>query len=346
MFKLMKIICAAVISVSLLVAGCGTSTADSNENGQTDGRYKVGLVTGEQGIDDPVYAKAWEGFQEAEQKFEDVGTGFVKAKNDDSYASKLAELKDQDYKLIFTLGEGALPAVLEAADKNPGIKYVCLDASLSDPIPENVIGVSYKVEEAAFLAGYLAGKMTDSYVVGFISGDNKDYAKKYYYGYRAGVRYVSSGCELLKGIAATYTDEGRLKEMAESMVKSKADVIFHVAGSAGNGMFKVMEESGKYAIGSETDQSSLAPESVITSVIKNNDKIIFDMISQYVEKDLKTGENLVYGLAEDGVDLGGINQDMISEEINDSITDLKEKIIEGKMSVPENEEEYLNLTNN
>lgn len=336
-----KMLCTIAI-LAMFLPGCGLME-DRIQKGSGDSDVntpKIGLITGQDGIDDPNYKKAWEGLQKAEQDFK-VGIGYVKAKTVKDYPSKLAELKNDKYEIIITLDSGAVPAVLEAANKNPKIKYICLDAVLDSPIPANVLGVAYKVEEAAFLAGYLSGKMTQSRVVGFISGDNKAASLRYYYGYKAGIKYSYSGSELMKGIAGTFTNKNRIKEMAERMVESKADVIFHVAGTAGKSMIKVMDGAGKYSVGVDVDQNNLAPESVITSVIKNNDLVIYEISKQLKEKNLILGNNRVYGLAENGVGLAETTKDMIPENIYSRMLQYQSDIIGGKMPIPSNENEYL-----
>jgi basic membrane protein A len=337
-------ICLVMVLVMAL-SGCGLigNGVQKGQAGDLDeNAAKIGLITGERGIDDPYYQKAWDGLQKAEQDLK-VGIGYIKAKNVKDYPAKLAELKNEGYELIFTIGSQAVPAVLEAAAKNPEIKYICLDSTVAEPVPANVLGVSYKVEEGAFLAGYLAGKITDSNVVGFISGDNHDESLRYFYGYKAGLRFVSSQCELMKGIAGTFTNKGRLKEMAERMVECKADVIFHVAGTAGQGVTEVMAKADGYSIGSDVDQNKLAPESVLSSVIKNNDTVSLQLINQFKAKSLLLGRNVALGLADKGVSLAELTENMVPEDINKRLLALQEEIIEGKRKVPSTEKEYFEM---
>lgn len=335
-------LCVAII-MALLLSGCGIigNRTQKDPTGTFNGKTPViGLITGEGGIEDSYYKKVWEGLQKAEQDF-DLGIGYVKAKNDKDYASKLAELKNNSYEVIVTLGQNPVTAVLEAAKESPKIKYICLDSTIESPVPSNVLSVTYKVEEPSFLAGYIAAKMSKSHVIGFISGDNKDVSLSYYYGYKAGIKYASSGSELMKGIAGTFTNKTRLKEMTERMLKSKADVIFHVAGTAGKGMIEVMTKADKYVIGADTDQNYLAPKNVITSVVKNNDLVIYEMIKAYNEKKLLFGVNKDYGLAENAVSLAETTKDMIPENVYNSVVKVQENIISGKMTIPSTENESL-----
>ncbi len=332
-----------VLSIVLLsiISGCGKG-GETPSNTNTP---RIGLITGESGLEDPYYKKAWEGLQKAEQDLK-VGIGYVEAKNDKDYPSKLAELRNEKYDMIITIGSDGIPAVLEAAKDNPKTKYLCLDSTLDNNIPPNVLGMSYKVEEASFLAGYLAGKMTKSYVVGFISGDNKEKALEYYYGYKAGLRSSNSGCELMKGIAGTFTNKKRLEEMTERMLESKADVIFHYAGTAGKSMIKLMDNHDKYAIGADVDQNYLAPKSVITSVVKKNDQVLYEIIKDYKAKKLVFGKVLSYGLAENAVGLAESTESMVPDSIYKLMSKYEEKIIEGKLKIPSNENEYLKFVDN
>lgn len=328
-----------VILIFFLV-GCSILENKGLANGKADRTPTVGLVLSAEGLDAPYQKTVWEGLQKTGQKF-NLEVDYVLVEDDKDYPTKLKEMARQNYELIFTLGPQAVAAVLESAANNPEIKYICLDASLENPLPKNVLGVSYRVEEAAFLAGYLAGKTTRTNVIGFISGDNKETAQTYYYAYKAGVKYASPYSEMLKGVAATYTDKERVKVMTERMVASKADVIFHAAGSAGEGMIEVLARNNRYAIGSDIDQSYLAPDRVLTSVLKNSDRVILKLLKQFKEKNLELGKNLNFGLKEEGVSLADFPPDNpVPEIIGNNIENLKQKIIDGSLVVPKNEEEY------
>lgn len=324
--------------ISLVLSGC--SLLSNDQSPKESAGPKIGLITSEEGTTDPYYQKAWDGLQKAQQDLK-VQIGYVKVKNSKDYPAKLNQLKNEKYELIFTVGQDAVPAVLEAAKQNPKIKYICLDSNIEGTIPANVLGVTYQVEEAAFLAGYLAGKVTDSGVAGFISGDNKEAALRYYYGYKAGLRYANSYCELMKGIAGTFTNQNRVSEMAERMTDAKADVIFHVAGTAGKGLIKVMDKQGGYAIGTYIDQSKLAPESVLTSVIINNDQVTYELVKRFRKTNLLLGKIEIYGLDEEGVGLAETTKDMVSDDIYNKMVQLQDKIINDQLSIPSNETEYL-----
>jgi len=150
----------------------------------------------------------------------------------------------------------------------------------------------------------------------------------------------------MKGTAATYTDRDRVQEMAESMLDSRADVIFHIAGIAGNGMFKAVEKADKYGIGSIVDQHSLAPDNIISSVVINNDVVVYDLVEQFQKGQLTLGKKVKYGLAEEAVGLSESTEEMISEAIYNSVLNYKEQISSGKIIIPDNENDYHKFVTN
>lgn len=335
-------ICLMIISI-LVLSGCSIFGGKKSSSGDSANyTIRVGLITGQDGTDDPAYRKAWEGLQKAGQEL-NAGISYVKVKSDKDYPSQLAELKSQGCQVIVTIGNAATTVVLDAANNNQKITYICLDSRIDGTVPDNVLAVSYRVEEAAFLAGYIAAKTTTSNVVGYISGDNKETSKPYYYGFKAGVHFVLPNCEILKGIAATYTNKNRVQKMTEAMLASDADVVFHTAGIAGKGMITAMGEAGKYAIGSDVDQNELAPDTVLSSVIKENGQVVYNIIKQIEENTIVLGKNVSSGLAENGISLAETTKSMLSEEAYNNLLGYEQKIIDGKITVPANENEKLEI---
>lgn len=106
-----------------------------------------------------------------------------------------------------------------------------------------------------------------------------------------------------------------------------------------------MDKASKYSIGVDVDQKELAPQSVITSVVKNNDEVLYEILKKLDEKSLIFGKNLVYGLEENAVSLAESTKDAIPETTYNLLLQQQEKIIAGKLKIPTNESEYLNFSN-
>ena len=121
------------------------------------------------------------------------------------------------------------------------------------------------------------------------------------------------------------------------MITKGADVIFHAAGGTGNGVIETCSTEGIYAIGVDTDQSSLAPNTVITSAMKRVDTASQDISLAVLNGTFTPGVHL-YSLENGGVDLAP-TRDLLPEEVIAAVEDAKTKIIAGEITVPSTPEE-------
>lgn len=75
-------------------------------------------------------------------------------------------------------------------------------------------------------------------------------------GFMQGAHDANPGYQVqLAGFVGNFQDTGVAKELATNMINEGADVLYHAAGGAGNGMFEaVAAADGVWAIGVDTDQ--------------------------------------------------------------------------------------------
>ena len=107
-----------------------------------------------------------------------------------------------------------------------------------------------------------------------------------------------------------------------------------MAGLSGNGIIEAARRSGKYAIGVDSDQDSLAKGFVLTSMMKRLDVAAHEELKKALENDFSGGVNQ-YGLANGGVALSEMKytRDRIPEGVLDKIEDIRRKIVSGEIRV-------------
>jgi len=149
--------------------------------------------------------------------------------------------------------------------------------------------IDFKEEEGSFLVGALAGLMTKSNKIGFIGGLEVPLIKKFEVGFKAGVMSTNPDAQVLTTYAGSFSDPGKGKEIALSQYADGADVIYHASGGTGLGLFQAAQEKGAgyWAIGVDSDQYQLAPDNVLTSMMKRVDVAVFETI-----KEAKEGEEV------------------------------------------------------
>jgi len=125
------------------------------------------------------------------------------------------------------------------------------------------------------------------------------------------------------------------------MLAKGADVVFHAAGSDGLGVIQAVKEArsaGKqvWVIGVDSDQSSLAPDAVLTSMVKRVDLAVYQTIRHLVQGAFQAG-NAALGVREQGVSYAEVRIDFPGKaDALQRVEKLRQKIISGEIKVPSN----------
>lgn len=193
--------------------------------------------------------------------------------------------------------------------------------------------VLFKENEGSFLVGMIAGLTTESNVIGFIGGMEGDLIRRFEVGFRAGVHYVNPDAEVLVQYAQSWVDTEKGAQIANTMIGQKADVIYHAAGGVGMGVAEACKDKDIWFIGVDQDQSALAPEHTLTSMLKRVDNATYSISKALAEGKFPGGTLAHLGLAEDGV--GYVKSEFIDEETVAKVEEVKQKIIDGEITVPD-----------
>ena len=333
--KLAALSTAVVMSASMLV-GCGGNDTSTGNNNET---LKVGMVADLGGINDESFNQsAWEGLQRAEKDF-GVEIKVIESKQASDYLSNMESLIDEGMDLVIGVGYTMKEDIQTEAENYPDQKFALIDETF-DTIPENVTPILFKENEAAYLTGLIAGRMTETNSVGFIGGIETPVVSRFEYGYKAGVREANKDADVKVQYAGTFSDAAKGKSIANQMYGSSVDIILSAAGGTGLGSIESAKEKNKYAIGVDRDQSDLAPENVLTSALKKVNVGVYDTVKDLVEGKLTGGQAKVYGLKEDGVGIPETTKNLVPQEILDYVNTMIEKVKSGEIKVPATEEEF------
>lgn len=326
----MKRIPAILLALAVL-GSCGPQ-ADS-------GKLKIAMVTDVGGVNDQSFNQsAWEGLQRAQLEL-GIKASYVESNQDADYVPNIQSLMDARNDLIWGIGFKMGNAIYEAAKNNPDFKFAIIDFAYENT-PQNLVGVVFKAEEASFLVGYIAGKMTKTGTVGFVGGIKGNVIDGFDYGFHAGVNFANPNVRVLRQYAESFTDAAKGKVITLEMYRQGADIVYHAAGGVGDGVIEAARESNRWAIGVDRDQNYLAPDNVLTSAMKRVDNAIFNIAKELTEGRWPGGQTIVYGLKEGGVDIAPSTSKHVPVEILSEVESLKNKIIAGEIVVPFNEATY------
>lgn len=299
--------------------------------------FKIGMVTDVGGVNDGSFNQsAWEGLQRAAENF-GCEVKYIESKGDADFVPNIESFLDEDYDLIICTGYVMADAVRDAAELNPDQKFAIVDDASNADL-DNVTCMMFEQEQASYLVGLAAGYTTESNVVGFVVGQANETMNSFGYGYCAGVLDANPDATILQYNANSFGDASAGKTAVNTMVTKGADVVFHAAGGTGIGVIDGCKENKIWAIGVDSDQSPLAPETILTSALKRVDNACYDATKKTILGTLEGGVE-TYDLAAGGVDIAPTT-DNLSKDVLEKIEDAKKDIIAGDLVVPKNQEEF------
>lgn len=304
---------------------------------------QIGLVTSEGGIDDESFNQsAWEGLQRTSGSY-DCDVKYVESDTIADFKGNVDSILTDDMDLVWGIGYSCAQDMLDAATEHPDVYFAMVDNTFED-LPSNMTGVIFRGQEPAFLAGFIAGSVTETDKIGFVGGEENEVIDQFRYGFQGGVAYAAARLdkeiEVYAEYAGTFSDESKGKELADKLYDEEGcDIVFQAAGATGLGVIESAKEHDLYVIGIDKDQSYLAPDNMLTSVLKYVSVAIYTVSGDYILGIDIGGKTVSLGLSDNSMGISG-QHTLYSDEIYDTVMTLQNDIIAGNIVPPSNGPEY------
>ena len=302
-------------------------------------KLKVGLVTDMGKIDDGTFNEsAYRGMMKAAHEF-GLETAFVESMSESDYEKNIEQFAEAGYEVVITVGYMLKDATLAMAAKYSDIKFAAVDQLQDAEIP-NVAGLVFQEDEAGFLAGCLAGLMTESNVVGIVAGMEIPPVVRFRESYEYGVHYVNPECHVRGVYVDTFTDPVRGKDEALRQIAQGADVIFGAGGQTGSGSILGAAQEGVYVIGVDQDEyvttfgkgTVRGEDKILSSAVKRVDVAVYTVLRSAVMDDWQGG-NLRFEAANGGVGLAPFHrtEDVVPEAVKAKLEEIEKGLKEGRI---------------
>ncbi len=298
------------------------------------------MITNVSGLGDGGFNDmAWEGFLKAE---EELGADIkvIESQDPTQYIPNLSMAAEQGYDVVVAVGFLLIDAMTEVASMYPETNFVMIDGAVNE---SNVASVLFKENEAAFLAGAIAGLVTETNRVGYVGGMETPAPIKFESGYRAGVEATNPEAIVVVAYVGSFADPGKAKEISLSLYNKDIDIIHEVAGMSGLGVIEAAKETDKWFIACDKDKSELGAGHQLTAAVKRIDNSIMN-IARMVQAGNFEGKVYNLGLKENAVGIPANTADNVSEEILNRVEKYKQMIIDGEIVVPANRDELEEFT--
>ena len=301
--------------------------------------FSVGLVTDIGSVDDGTFNQyAYEGMQAAADCF-GIQTDFIETQSEADYENNMSTILSADPQAVVTVGFLLADATLAAAQENPDVNFIGVD-QFQEEFPDNYVGILFREDQGGYLAGVMAGLLTESNVVGVVGGrEDVPPVVRYVNGFRLGAQSVNPDVDVLEVYNESFTDPAKGESDAAQMLGEGADVIFGAGGQTGSGAVRAATQEGAWGIGVDQDEyfttfnggETPGAEMLATSAVKRVDLGVFTQIAESITGDFEGG---VYELtaANDGITYAPFHDADIPEEIAQQLEETRAGLADGSVS--------------
>lgn len=227
------------------------------------------------------------------------------------------------YDLIYAPGNQYTDAVLQAAAEYPDISFALLNGDVETPekaVNGNVTSLLPNATQIGWIAGAMAGLMTQTGTIAFIGGMELDTTREKYEGYKEAAAYVAgqagrSAATLDIVYSNSFSAGDKGVEFAREMMAQGADVFFGDASAVDSGVRQAIDEANGvagsisvYDIAQPSD--SLGQNAcIITSQVTDNASLVG--LSMKAVEDGSFGGEVIYGTLQNGVLSAGRLSDLV-----------------------------------
>ncbi|MFN2140391.1 MAG: BMP family protein [Candidatus Promineifilaceae bacterium] len=197
-------------------------------------------------------------------------------------AAAIRDYAADGYNLVIAHGTQYGTSMFEIAPDFPETSFAWGTATDvgTDQGLENVFAYEARAEEGGYVNGVLAANLSESGVIGVVGPVEAGDAKLYIDGFVAGAMAANPDGKVNVSYTGSFGDTALAAEAANTHIQAGADVL---TGSAQQvvGAIGVASEKGIPWLGTQADQSSIAPEIVVASQLYDWDGVVLDMIQKH-----------------------------------------------------------------
>ncbi|KAJ3209677.1 hypothetical protein HDU67_006007 [Dinochytrium kinnereticum] len=204
------------------------------------------------------------------------------------------------------------------------MRFSILDVSIDNTYPPNCQGITFAEDEAGFLAGVLAGALTNTSTVGVMGNLPIPPVRRYVYGFLSGVQYINPAVTTYGTF--NFDPTWSNSTIAEMNSIDKNNRFFAAAGGLGSQTIRNVARAGRWVIGVDNDESRTtfanksdpASNFIFASALKNLDKATLILLNESHTDQFFSG-NKILDSAVGGVGLSGCSSPLACSQLDRSV---------------------------
>lgn len=212
------------------------------------------------------------------------------------------------YDLIIAVGPQVCEVAYNAAQNYSYQNFVLIDTHRDSTLPANALGYKFEGAQAAYLAGFVAAKVSVRGQIAFIGGFRNTATINMAKGFQEGARLADPAVN----VRISYLNENFKPRVgynrAKELFNGHTDVILHATEFCGLGFLQAARHSGrdKWTIGINTDDyEGLERDNILVSVKLDYSRAIMEACAMIENDSFKGGRQIKMNLENEGAGLGG-----------------------------------------
>ena len=319
----------AALVAGAALAACGPQAQDERA-------FRVALLTPGSIADGGWNAGAWAGLEAIHQQL-GAEVRHVETRTPAEFEEGFRDFAGRGFDLVFGHGFEYQEAAARVGAEFPETIFV---TTSGNTVRANVAPMVFELEQATYLLGFLAGRMSRSGVLGLVGGRDLPSIRSTFIAFRAGAEAARPDVRVREVFLGNFDDSAAAREAAQALLEEGADFLMHQANDAGRGVFLAVSERAKrgdrvFAFGTNRNQNEMAPDVVLASATIDI-PAAFVEVARRVRDGTFRAEPLRLGLADGivAVEWNPALADAIPAALRDEVSALEARIRSGGLVVP------------
>ena len=256
-----------------------------------------------------------------------IVTSFVESVPESADAERvIRDMAGQGNKLIFGTTFGYMEPMLKVAADHPDVKF---EHATGYKTAENMRTYDSRTYEGAYMAGVIAGKMTQSNTLGVVASIPIPEVIRNINSFTLGAQSSNPNIKTKVVWVNEWFNPPKETEAATALINGGADILFQNTDSSA--VLQTAEKMGKRGFGWDSDMTAYGPKAHLGSAIINWAPYYIKTVGEVLDGKWATGQTW-WGVKEGAIDLVSLAAD-VPEEAKKALDDVKAGLKAGSYNI-------------
>jgi basic membrane protein A len=326
-------ICLAAAALAAGAASCGDDDDDGGGGGgQAEGKVKTAIVL-PCATSDPWCKQGYDAAKALQKQGAIDLQVTTNAPQDTAGVTRVLAQYAQGGTQLILAHSTWQDAAFDVAKQFPDVDI----ASYAFELRDNVAILEEPIYQAAYLAGMLAGGLTESNTIAGSAGQDVPLCHAELEAFEDGAKRTNKQVKMIDTYIGDWNDSAKGKQTTQAQIDQGADVVLACGGGPATGMAQAIKEANISGFGYVGDMSSQAPNNMVGSILYNLEPYFKAAVDDVKNDTFRPAKRYEFGLADGGVSLqlnDGYAVKEIPTDVMDQMEQVQEQIKSGKFKVP------------